>query len=29
VITHTVVMRSLTKTVRWIEARHRHDGKTF
>jgi fructose-1,6-bisphosphatase II / sedoheptulose-1,7-bisphosphatase len=29
VITHTVVMRSLTKTVRWIEARHRHDGKSF
>jgi len=29
VITHTVVMRSLTKTVRWIEARHRHDMKAF
>jgi fructose-1,6-bisphosphatase II / sedoheptulose-1,7-bisphosphatase len=29
VITHTVVMRSLTRTVRWIEARHHHDNKAF
>jgi fructose-1,6-bisphosphatase II / sedoheptulose-1,7-bisphosphatase len=29
VITHTIVMRSLTGTVRAIEARHRHDMKLF